>query len=376
MNSFLKDFEQDGDFLSPYLIGQKNLTGVKTKPVEEKKPPEEKIENQVHLPEETKEDEVPIPSPPIKPLLEGKKRDEPLDLSKVYNTIKIPELPVPDRIQPPPPPTLRFSDPVLSLKKSDGTPLDFIQKKYLELEIVSPEKAKEGEIDFQEIFRDGKEAVLARANKLLGRAIPEASRQRTFEMLESMIVKYPNPLAKEKLKAELVVLGEKFIRICKEHEVWIIILGENERLSNIRVYGHQLFGTGETGMGKFKRGMDEIRGVFRTYRPTDDLMWKIVIIGEELINGIYGTTSIHEFAHAYDYAWCILRQSKFGLSVKLWNEFYKERSGFITEYASTKPQEYFAESVEAFFHPKDHEKLKACDPGMYKYLQNLFTSMK
>ena len=180
-------------------------------------------------------------------------------------------------------------------------------------------------------------------------------------MLDKMIVKSTGPLVKEMLKAELVVLGEQFIRTCMEHDVWVIILGRKERLSKIKVYGYQLFGTGETGRGKFKRGMDQIRGVFRTYKPEEehDLMWKIVIIGEELISGIYGTTSIHEFAHAYDHA---KTMGKFGLSVRLWNQFYKQRKAFITEYASTKPHEYFAESVEAFFHPKNHAKLQGMRP--------------
>jgi len=377
---FNPDFNQEDSFLSPYLIGEKNLRGLKSAPppVEEKKvtpPPKEPPPPEPAEPEI--EDLPPLPAKKEEgirlPIGSTSKRDK-LNLSKVYNTLEIPDLPVPDRIQPPPPPVLKFSDSLMTLKNPDGTPLAFIQKKYLETEVISPEKKETGTLDLQEIFRDGKEAVLAKANKLLKREIPEDSRQRSFEMLEKMIVKSSSPLVKEMLKAELVVLGEQFIRTCKEHDVWIIILGRTEKLSKIKVYGYQLFGTGDTGIGKFKRKMDQIRGVFRTYKPEEDydLMWKIVIIGEELISGIYGTTSIHEFAHAYDHA---KTMGQFGLSVRLWNKFYKERSGFITEYASTKPHEYFAESVEAFFHPRNHEKLQKCDPGMYDYLQNLFYSM-
>jgi len=379
--SFLNSGQEDG-FISPYIIGDKNLRGMKTTappkkeeikppvppPVVEKPAP---VKEEIFLPPPPEVEKSPeLPPPPVR-----KKRDK-LDLAAVYNELQLPEMPVPDRIQPPPPRTIEFSDSVMGLKNPDGTPLAFVQKKYLEIEIVDPNKGKEGSMDIQEIYREGKEAVISKANKLLGQEIPAESRERSFEMLDKMIIKSSDPMAKEKLKAELVVLGEKFIKTCRDHDLWVIIIAPHERLSKIKVYGHQLFGSGETGRGEFHRSMDEIRGVFRTYRVNEDLTWKMVAIGEERINGIYGTTSIHEFAHAYDYAWQVMHKSQFGLSVQLWNTFYHKRTGFVSKYASHKPQEYFAESVEAFFHPQNHEDLLKCDPGMYKYLHDLFVSMQ
>ncbi|HPZ10320.1 MAG TPA: hypothetical protein PL110_19680 [Candidatus Eremiobacteraeota bacterium] len=380
MDSLLNSGQND-DFLSPYLIGDKNLKGIKTTSPAKKEevkapvsPPAPPVTATVVTREAPAVIKQPEPPPVVTPPPLSRRKKNKLNLSAVYDTIKLPEMPVPDRIQPLPPRTIDFSNAVMGLRNADGTPLAFVQKKYLETEVVDPEKGKQGELDIQEIFRDGKEAVIAKANKLLGREIPEDSRERSFAMLDKMIVKASDSLVKEKLKAELVVLGEKFIKTCRDHDVWVIILGAGERLSKIKVYGYQLFGTGETGRGEFRRGMDEIRGVFRTYKVNDELTWKIVVVGEELITGIYGTTSIHEFAHAYDHAWCALRKGRFGLSVQLWNTYYHQRKGFITKYASTKPQEYFAESVEAFFHPQNHEELLKCDPGMYKYLQDLFVS--
>ena len=144
---FSPDFDQEDAFLSPYLIGEKNLKGIKKTPAV--KPPAKKIEKKaLPLPEVKPEpEEMPPPTPEpqepgIKlPIGSTSKRDK-LDLSKVYNTLDIPDMPVPDRIQPPPPPVMKFSDSLKTLKNLDGTPLGFVQKKYLETEIISPEKKR------------------------------------------------------------------------------------------------------------------------------------------------------------------------------------------------------------------------------------------
>jgi len=115
------------------------------------------------------------------------------------------------------------------------------------------------------------------------------------------------------------------------------------------------------------RGWETVRGA---YNPQHRMMF----MAEELVRGKPGGVSTHEFGHAYDHAWQINNDMKFGFSVFLWNQFYNERT-FITEYAATQPKEYFAVSLESYFNPHRKDLLKKCDPRMYGFITNMIAGV-
>lgn len=183
------------------------------------------------------------------------------------------------------------------------------------------------------------------------------------DMLERMIVRYTHPSVKDKLIEELEVLGSKVIELVKRFGIRIIILGTKEVLSQIKIKGMSLVVKGEKTFDG--RDVDSIRG---RYDPS----YRLIVIGEECIGRPHGSTAQHEFAHAYDHAFSEKQGRKFQLSVQLWNLFAPTRTSFISSYASTRPEEYFAESVEAFFDTRMKPILKKEDPQMYQFLEKLF----
>ena len=82
---------------------------------------------------------------------------------------------------------------------------------------------------------------------------------------------------------------------------------------------------------------------------------------------------IHELGHAIDHLISSLCNGGHQISTKLWNWFADQRRGFVTAYAATKPAEYLAESVEAYFVRDRYLLLQQHDPSMYLFLDDLFT---
>ncbi|MGE0494696.1 MAG: hypothetical protein AB7S38_36135 [Vulcanimicrobiota bacterium] len=80
----------------------------------------------------------------------------------------------------------------------------------------------------------------------------------------------------------------------------------------------------------------------------------------------------HEVGHAIEHLITALCNQNGPISELLWRGFASQRTGFVSEYAQTDPEEYFAESVEGYFHEEGHEVLRTEDPGMFAFLDALF----
>ncbi len=91
-------------------------------------------------------------------------------------------------------------------------------------------------------------------------------------------------------------------------------------------------------------------------------------------------TVAHEFGHAID---CVLGEGVYHSSTDpRLREMFAQARGFVTPYAATAPDEYFAECMRAFVEVNDpasfwpratRERLARLDPPMHAYLERLFT---
>jgi hypothetical protein len=92
-------------------------------------------------------------------------------------------------------------------------------------------------------------------------------------------------------------------------------------------------------------------------------------------------TVAHEFGHALD---CALGGGVYrsGIDGHL-KKLFREASAFVTPYAATAPDEYFAEGMRAYVEANDstshwpkatRARLRRADPGMYEYVRLLFES--
>lgn len=181
-----------------------------------------------------------------------------------------------------------------------------------------------------------------------------------------MIVECPNKISAMRVAQDLEVFGADMISEVKKFGTRIIVIPPHQKLTELKIAGMYLVGEGtKTHDG---RSWAVVRGIYASKR-------RVIVMGEELLRDIgSGGESIvrHEFAHAYEDAWSTPRQRRHPLSVELWYKFEKTRTAFISKYASTKPAEYFAESVDAFFIPRTRAILAQSDPEMYAYLADLF----
>lgn len=181
----------------------------------------------------------------------------------------------------------------------------------------------------------------------------------------AMVAICPSKRSAKKVAKDLEAFGEKVVSDVKRFGTRIIVVSPNESITQVKLGGLYLFGPGEkTHDGRDWSG---VRGAYSARR-------RVIVIGEELLNESRksGRSVVrHEFAHAYEDAWSTKRQRKFPLGVELWYKFEKTRKGFVSHYASTKPAEYFAESVEAFLSNEHRGKLRSADPDMFHYLADL-----
>jgi hypothetical protein len=84
----------------------------------------------------------------------------------------------------------------------------------------------------------------------------------------------------------------------------------------------------------------------------------------------HGRILHHEMGHALDRMVSTLNSS---FSTGLWHGFASTRSGFLTDYAATHPQEYLAVCLERFlWDDGDALWLERNDPGMHALLTALF----
>lgn len=90
-------------------------------------------------------------------------------------------------------------------------------------------------------------------------------------------------------------------------------------------------------------------------------------------------TVAHEFGHALD---CALGNGVYQSSVdRLLRQLFSRARTFVTPYAATGSDEYFAESVRAYIEANDPQsfwpratraRLRRIDPQMYEYVDTLF----
>lgn len=181
-----------------------------------------------------------------------------------------------------------------------------------------------------------------------------------------MIGLCPSKESAKKVAKDLEIFGEEVVSEVQRFGTKIIVLGANQPITKVKFGSLYLFGPGE----KTHDGRDwsTVRGAYGSRR-------RVIVLGEELLDMSRqsGRSVVrHEFAHAYEDAWSTKRARKFPLGVELWYRFEKTRRSFISHYASTKPAEYFAESVEAYCNPAMRGKLREADPEMYSYIGQLF----
>lgn len=91
-------------------------------------------------------------------------------------------------------------------------------------------------------------------------------------------------------------------------------------------------------------------------------------------------TVAHEFGHALD---CALGDGVYRSSIDPWlRQLFSQARTFVTPYAATGSDEYFAESLRAYVEANDantfwpratRDRLRRIDPQMYAYVERLFS---
>ena len=186
---------------------------------------------------------------------------------------------------------------------------------------------------------------------------------RAGELAKKMVAIAPGPEHKEKIAFELQVFGETVVGQMKQFGTRVVVLGPNTALTDLRINGMMVVAPSEKTFDG--RPWGQVRGLYDPSR-------RMLVVGQELIGLPNRSTARHEFAHAYDHYFQEKNHRKQPLSVQLWNSFRHERTGLVSDYAAVNPQEYFAESVEAFFQPGSRESLRTSDPQLFDYLVQLF----
>lgn len=183
------------------------------------------------------------------------------------------------------------------------------------------------------------------------------------ELVGRMINYAPSNQARHHVMRELSVFGIEAINEVKSFGVRVIVLERSKALSDLKINNMFVVGPGERSFDGRPWAM--VRGLYDPSR-------RLLVVGEELLAMRNRSCARHEFAHAYEHAYTTRKRRTHALSVELWNSFARQRTGLVSEYASTNPAEYFAESVEAFFEPGPRDYLKKADPQMYQFLCELF----
>ena len=186
---------------------------------------------------------------------------------------------------------------------------------------------------------------------------------RAGEIAKKMIAIAPRPELRDQVAYEMQAFGEPILSQMKQFGIRVVILGRNTPLTELRINGMHVVAPSEKTFDG--RPWSIVRGLYDQSR-------RMLVVGEELLQSSEGSVVHHELAHAYDHFFMEKNHRRQPLSVQLWNSFRDERTGLVSAYAGTNPAEYFAESVEAFFHPLQREQLRQRDGRLYDYLVQLF----
>lgn len=244
----------------------------------------------------------------------------------------------------------------------DIIPQDYQEKAIFQSYLLKvPSEEEESSFEYYETPEEEEEEFIEQEEPVKEETPQKGARY----YLEKMLSYSPSDHLTELMFRELEALGEVLISECQEFGIGLIIFEKYRNLTEIKINDVHPFPPGTKV--RDGRGWDMVRGA---YNPQHKMMF----MAEELITGIPGGVTIHEFGHAYDHAWMATNEMQFPFSVFLWNKFYHEGM-FISEYASTQPKEYFAESLEAYFNPKKKDILKKCDPRMYGFIGNIIAGV-
>lgn len=198
-----------------------------------------------------------------------------------------------------------------------------------------------------------------------GRPVSSTPSGPAAELVDKMTYHAPATATRHQLMRELAVFGPTIIAQVKQFGVRIIVLERERPLTALQIAGMYVVGPGERTFDG--RPWSLVRGLYDSSR-------RLLVVGEENLGMRGRSCARHEFAHAYEDTYSTKRRRTLPLSVELWNSFASSRTGMVSNYASTNPAEYFAESVEAFFEEGPSQYLKTADPKMYEYLRGLFTA--
>lgn len=201
------------------------------------------------------------------------------------------------------------------------------------------------------------------SDSILSETVPQLSG--AGRLARKMVVYAPTPELRDLLAYELQVFGEPVIAQVKQFGVRCIVLERNRPLTDLRINNMMVVAPSERTADGRPWGM--VRGIYCSDR-------RLFVVGEELLGLGVRSTARHEFAHAYDHVFSQKNGRRLPLSVQLWNSFRQKRGGLVSDYAAVNPQEYFAESVEAFFQEGTRELLRMQDPQMFDYLSQLFAA--
>lgn len=185
------------------------------------------------------------------------------------------------------------------------------------------------------------------------------------ELIGKMIRHAPTNEARARMVRELEPMGAVIVDKLKRWGLNVIVLDRHMSLTDLTIKGMRVVAPGEKTFDG--RPWSVVRGLYDQSR-------RLLVVGEELLGNPGRSAARHEFAHAYDHYVQEKESRTHPLSVQLFNRFSKERSGMVSDYARTNPQEWFAESVEAFFEESARELLRSRDPLMFDYLTQLFAS--
>ncbi|MEW6278036.1 MAG: hypothetical protein AB1758_05390 [Candidatus Eremiobacterota bacterium] len=192
---------------------------------------------------------------------------------------------------------------------------------------------------------------------------PVESDSPTAALLKRMIRYAPADDAREQMIRELEPMGETMVGKLKQWGLNIIVLHPQVALTDLMIKGMRVVAPGERTFDG--RPWSLVRGLYDQSR-------RLLVVGQELLGRPGRSAARHEFAHAYDHYVQDKESRTHPLSVQLYNRFAAQRSGVVSDYAQVNPQEWFAESVEAFFEDGARDTLRSRDPLMFDYLCELF----
>lgn len=198
-----------------------------------------------------------------------------------------------------------------------------------------------------------------------GSSSPAPTSSAAAELLGKMIRHAPSSEARARIVRELEPMGAVIVEKLKKWGLNVIVLEKSMSLTELTIKGMRVVAPGEKTFDG--RPWSDVRGLYDQSR-------RLLVVGEELLGMPGRSAARHEFAHAYDHYVQDKESRTHPLSVQLFNRFSNERSGVVSAYARTNPQEWFAESVEAFFEDSARDLLRSRDPLMFDYLTQLFAS--